>query len=81
MSWWGLYDFKPLRVNDPKLLSMSPAELSSLKWGEDGELSSRDTWNLVNLLTKVEEETKASNLLHLSPKHSCGEHRSKKKPA
>jgi len=57
---------------------MSPAELSSLKWGEDGELSSRDTWNLVNRLTKVEEETKASNLLHLSSKHSHGEHRKKR---
>ena len=57
---------------------MSPTELSSLKWGEDGELSSRDTWNLVNRLTKVEEETKASNLLHLSSKHSHGEHRRKK---
>jgi hypothetical protein len=59
---------------------MSPTELSSLKWGDDGELSSQDTWNLVNRLTKVEEETKASNLLHLSSKHSHGEHRKKRKP-
>lgn len=60
---------------------MSSAELSSLKWGEDGELSSQDTWNLVNRLTKVEEQTKASNLLHLSSKHSHGEHRKKQKNA
>ena len=60
---------------------MSSTDLSSLKWGDDGELSSRDTWNLVNRLTKVEEETKASNLLHLSSKHSHGEHRKKRKPA
>jgi hypothetical protein len=60
---------------------MSPADLSSLKWGDNGELSSQDTWNLVNRLTKVEEETKASNLLHLSSKHSHGEHRKKRKSA
>ena len=57
---------------------MSPTDLSSLKWGDDGELSSQDTWNLVNRLTKVEDETKASNLLHLSSKHSHGEHRKKR---
>ena len=57
---------------------MSPTNLSSLKWGDDGELSSQDTWNLVNRLTKVEDETKASNLLHLSSKHSHGEHRKKR---
>ena len=57
---------------------MSPTDLSSLKWGDDGELSSQDTWNLVNLLTKVEDETKASNLLHLSSKHAHGEHRKKR---
>ena len=60
---------------------MSPTDLSSLKWGDDGELSSQDTWNLVNRLTKVEEETKASDLLHLSSKHSHGVHRKKRKPA
>ena len=59
---------------------MSPTDLSSLKWGDDGELSSRDTWNLVNRLSKVEEVTKASDLLHLSSKHSHGEHRKKRKP-
>ena len=60
---------------------MSPADLSSLKWGDDGELSSQDIWNLVNRLTKVEEQTKASDLLHLSSKHSHGEHRKKRKAA
>ena len=64
----------------PELLSMSPTDLSSLKWGDDGELSSQDTWRLVNRLTKVEEQSKASDLLHLSSKYSQGEHRKKRKP-
>ena len=33
---------------------MSPAELSSIKWEQDGEMSPQDTWNLVKKLTKVE---------------------------
>ena len=70
---------KPLTFYASEPLSMSPTDLSSLKWGDDGELSSQDTWNLVNRLTKVEEETKASNLLQLSSKHSHGEHRKKRK--
>ena len=49
---------------------MSPAELSSIKWEEDGEMSAQDTWSLVKKLTKVEEQDKASNLLHLSLKVS-----------
>ena len=49
---------------------MSPAELSSIKWEKDGEMSAQDTWILVKKLTKVEEQDKASNLLHLSSKHS-----------
>ena len=49
---------------------MSPAELSSIKWEKDGEMSAQDTWALVKTLTKVEEQDKASNLLHLSSKHS-----------
>ena len=48
---------------------MSPAELSSIKWEKDGEMSAQDTWTLVKKLTKVEEQDKASNLLHLSSKH------------
>ena len=49
---------------------MSPAELSSIKWENDGEMSAQDTWTLVKKLTKVEEQDKASSLLHLSSKHS-----------
>ena len=49
---------------------MSTHHLSSLKWNEEGELSPQDTWNLVTKLTKAEDESKASNLLHLSSKHS-----------
>ena len=49
---------------------MSPSELSSIKWEQDGEMSAQDTWNLVKKLTKVEEQDKASNLLHLSSKHA-----------
>ena len=49
---------------------MSPSDLSSLKWESDGEMSAQDTWNLVKRLTKVEDVDKASNLLHLSSKHS-----------
>ena len=48
--------------DDPEILSMSPTELSSLKWGEDGELSPNDTLNLLERLMKVEEESKRSEL-------------------
>ncbi|QNI97794.1 hypothetical protein SynRS9902_01913 [Synechococcus sp. RS9902] len=48
---------------------MSPAELSSIKWEQDGEMSAHDTWSLVRKLIKVEEQDKASNLLHLSSKY------------
>ena len=49
---------------------MSPTEFSSIKWSKDGEMSPQDIWTLVKRLTKVEEEGKASNLLHLSSKHN-----------
>ena len=49
---------------------MSNSDLSSLKWEADGEMSAQDTWTLVKRLTKVEEQEKASSLLHLSSKHS-----------
>ncbi|MCP4882373.1 MAG: hypothetical protein GY908_01150 [Flavobacteriales bacterium] len=55
---------------------MSSNHLSSLKWNDEGELSPQDTWNLVTKLTKTEDQAKASNLLHLSSKHS---HAKKKK--
>ncbi len=48
---------------------MSPADLSSLKWEDDGEMSAQDTWNLVRKLSKTEERERASALLHLSSKH------------
>ena len=50
-------------------VSMPAADLSSLKWEDDGEMSAQDTWNLVRQLTKVEDEQRASALLHLSSKH------------
>ena len=49
---------------------MSPSDLSSLEWEADGEMSAQDTWDLVNRLSKVEEQEKASSLLQLSSKHS-----------
>jgi len=48
---------------------MSPAELASIKWEQDGEMSAQDIWSLVKKLSKVEEQDKASSLLHLSSKH------------
>ena len=51
-------------------MPMSNSDLSSLKWEADGEMSAQDTWTLVKRLTKVEEQEKASSLLHLSSKHS-----------
>ena len=41
---------------------MCPLDLSSLKWGDDGELSPNDTLNLVQRLMQVEEESKRSAL-------------------
>ena len=34
---------------------MCPLDLSSLKWGDDGELSPNDTLNLVERLARAEE--------------------------
>ena len=59
-----------LKFKKPRLALMSPAELSSIKWEQDGEMSAQDTWTLVKKLTKVEEQDNASSLLHLSSKHS-----------
>ena len=67
-----------LRVSSLVELRMSAHHLSSLKWSEEGELSPQDTWNLVTKLTKAEDESKASNLLQLSSKHSHA--RAKKRP-
>ena len=38
---------------------MCPPDLSSLKWGDDGDLSPNDTLNLVEKLTRAEQEYKA----------------------
>ena len=54
--------FRPLKFGDPESPSMSPSELSSLKWGDDGELSPNDTLNLVERLMRVEEESKRADL-------------------
>ena len=37
---------------------MCPPDLSSLKWGDDGELSPNDTLNLVEKLTRAEQESR-----------------------
>ena len=49
---------------------MSHSDLSSLEWEANGEMSAQDTWDLVKRLAEIEEQEKASNLLHLSSKHS-----------
>ena len=36
---------------------MCPPDLSSLKWGDDGELSPNDTLSLVERLTRAEQES------------------------
>ena len=41
---------------------MPTTELSSLKWGEDGELSPNDILNLVEKLMQAEEESIRSDL-------------------
>ena len=69
----------PLRVSSLVELNMPTNNLSSLKWNEEGELSPQDIWNLVTKLTKAEDASKASNLLHLSSKHSHARHKKKDK--
>ena len=44
-----------IKQNPP---SMPTTELSSLKWGEDGELSPNDILNLVEKLMQAEEESR-----------------------
>ena len=56
-------------LSNRDLYLMTPSGFSSLKWENDGELSSQDIWSLVKKLTRIEEAHKASNLLHLSSKH------------
>ena len=40
---------------------MCPPDLSSLKWGDDGDLSPNDTLNLVERLVRAEQEAKRSD--------------------
>ena len=40
---------------------MSPLDLSSLKWGDDGELSPNDTLSLVERLAQAEELSQGAN--------------------
>ena len=63
-----MYEMSELFWN-ASFFSMSPADLSSLKWEADGEMSAQDTFVLVSRLTRVEQQDNASSLLHLSSKH------------
>ena len=45
---------------------MCPPDLSSLKWGEDGELSANDTLLLVERLAKAEQKMNSSDKKRLN---------------
>ena len=45
---------------------MCPHDLSSLKWGEDGELSANDTLLLVERLAKAEQKVNSSDKKRLN---------------
>ena len=45
---------------------MCPPDLSSLKWGEDGELSANDTLLLVERLAKAEQKVHSSDKKRLN---------------
>ena len=47
-------------------LPMCPPDLSSLKWGEDGELSANDTLLLVERLTRAEQKANCSDKKRLN---------------
>jgi len=40
---------------------MCPLDLSSLKWGDDGQLSPNDTLNLVERLARAEEMNRGTD--------------------
>ena len=44
------------------LIKQNSGRCSSLKWGEDGELSPNDILNLVEKLMQAEEESRRSDL-------------------
>ena len=45
---------------------MCPPDLSSLKWGDDGELSPNDTLNLVERLARAEQESQGADKTSLN---------------
>ena len=57
----------PLASNSSEpSLPMCPPDLSSLKWGEDGELSANDTLLLVERLSRAEQKANSSDKKRLN---------------
>ena len=56
---------------------MCPLDLSSLKWGDDGELSPNDTLNLVERLARAEEMSQGADQSSLNSSSLPQEERSK----
>ncbi len=56
---------------------MCPLDLSSLKWGDDGELPPNDTLNLVERLAKAEEMSQGAEQSGLNSSSLPHEERSK----
>ncbi len=56
---------------------MCPLDLSSLKWGDDGELSPNDTLNLVERLARAEEMSQGADHSGLNSSSLPQEERSK----
>ena len=52
---------RPYVAHIHALTLMCPPDLSSLKWGDDGDLSPHDTLNLVERLTRAEQESKGAD--------------------
>ena len=55
---------------------MCPLDLSSLKWGDDGELSPNDTLNLVERLARAEEMSRGTDQSSLNSSSIPQEERS-----
>ena len=62
LSQRNIYGCTPLKFDQTEPPLMPTTELSSLKWGEDGELSPNDILNLVEKLMQSEEESRRSDL-------------------
>lgn len=45
---------------------MWPADISSLKWSDDGELSPNDTLNLMEKLARAEQDSKEPGRVKLN---------------